>query len=118
MRILTRALMEDYQMKRALLALENGAVFYGRSIGIEGHKVGEVIFNTSMTGYQEILSDPSYADQIITFTYPHIGNVGVNKQDLESIKTWAMGVVVRELTHKPSNWRSQASLHEFLVAQG
>lgn len=100
----------------ALLALEDGTVFRGRAIGAEGQSVGEVVFNTSMTGYQEILSDPSYAGQIITLTYPHIGNVGTNSQDLESEKIWAAGLIIRDATLIESNWRSKQSLPNFLKA--
>ncbi len=101
----------------ALLALADGSVFSGVSIGAEGETVGEVVFNTAMTGYQEILTDPSYCEQIITLTYPHIGNVGVNPQDNESDKIWASGLVIRELSPVVSNWRGQQSLEDFLRAQ-
>jgi carbamoyl-phosphate synthase small subunit len=100
--------------KPALLVLEDGTVFAGRSIGAEGCSVGEVVFNTSMTGYQEILSDPSYASQIVTLTYPHIGNVGTNSEDDESAKVFASGLVIRDLPLLASNWRSQQSLPEYL----
>lgn len=99
------------------LCLADGSVFAGESIGAEGHAVGEVVFNTSMTGYQEILTDASYAGQIITFTYPHIGNVGVNSEDFESKKIWASGLVIRDLSPIVSNWRAKQSLSEFLKAQ-
>ena len=82
----------------ALLALEDGTVFHGESIGATGQSVGEVVFNTSMTGYQEILTDPSYCRQIVTLTYPHIGNVGVNSEDEESSQIYASGLVIRELS--------------------
>lgn len=98
----------------AVLALEDGSVFYGTSIGAEGSSVGEVVFNTSMTGYQEILTDPSYAQQIVTLTYPHIGNTGTNDEDNESDKVWSTGLVVRDLPLLDSNWRKQQSLNEFL----
>jgi carbamoyl-phosphate synthase small subunit len=108
-------LMTDlHHHKPALLALADGNLFYGTSIGASGKTVGEVVFNTSMTGYQEILTDPSYAQQIITFTYPHIGNVGVNPEDMESNKVWAAGLIIRELSPIVSNWRAQQSLDEFL----
>ena len=99
----------------AVLALADGTVFPGRSIGAPGSTVGEVVFNTSMTGYQEILTDPSYARQIVTFTYPHIGNVGVNSEDMESEQVWAAGLVIRELSLLVSNWRAQESLPVFLA---
>ncbi len=102
----------------AVLALENGAVFRGRSIGAEGHSVGEVVFNTAMTGYQEILSDPSYARQIVTLTYPHIGNTGVNVEDMESTRLHAAGLVIRDLPRLVSNWRSEQPLDEYLKEQG
>ncbi|MEE9395877.1 MAG: glutamine-hydrolyzing carbamoyl-phosphate synthase small subunit [Methylococcales bacterium] len=99
----------------ALLALEDGTVFQGISIGAEGYAVGEVVFNTALTGYQEILSDPSYARQIVTLTYPHIGNVGVNDQDNESATIFASGLVIRDLPLQISNWRSEMSLSEYLL---
>ena len=102
----------------ALLALEDGTCFTGLSIGRAGETVGEVVFNTSMTGYQEILSDPSYCRQIITFTCPHIGNVGFNDEDLEQPRVVASGMIIRDLPIAFSNWRSQGSLAEFLEAQG
>jgi carbamoyl-phosphate synthase small subunit len=98
----------------AILALEDGSVFKGISIGIEGQTVGEVVFNTAMTGYQEILTDPSYAKQIITLTYPHIGNVGTNAQDQESEKVWAAGLVIRDLPLIMSNWRGELPLQAYL----
>ncbi len=102
-------------MKRsALLILEDGTAFHGESIGAEGQTVGEVVFNTSMTGYQEILTDPSYARQIVTLTYPHIGNVGVNDEDEEASHIHASGLVIRDLPLAPSNWRSQESLDSYL----
>lgn len=102
----------------ALLALEDGSVFSGVPIGKRGITCGEIVFNTSMTGYQEVLTDPSYAQQIVTFTYPHIGNVGVNQEDRESDRTWAAGFVVRELPLCTSNWRSARSWEAELDAQG
>lgn len=101
----------------ALLALEDGSLFEGISIGVNGQTVGEVVFNTAMTGYQEILSDPSYARQIVTLTYPHIGNVGTTAEDMESRKAHAAGLVIRDLPLLMSNWRAQQSLPEFLEKQ-
>lgn len=98
----------------AVLALEDGSIFYGTSIGAEGSSVGEVVFNTSMTGYQEILTDPSYAQQIVTLTYPHIGNTGTNEEDNESDKVWSTGLVIRDLPLLDSNFRKEYSLNEFL----
>ena len=99
----------------ALLALEDGTLFWGKSIGAEGLATGEVVFNTSMTGYQEILTDPSYARQIITLTYPHIGNVGTNVEDEESAQIHASGLVIRDLPDRASSWRAQCGLSEYLV---
>jgi len=98
----------------ALLALEDGSLFWGKSIGVSGLSVGEVVFNTSMTGYQEILTDPSYAQQIITLTYPHIGNVGANSEDEESAQIFATGLVIRDLPLQVSNWRQQSELSGYL----
>ena len=98
--------------------MADGTVFYGRSIGASGHTVGEVVFNTAMTGYQEILTDPSYAQQIVTLTYPHIGNTGTNDEDTESgriHKVWANGLIIRDLTMATSNFRSSQSLSEYLI---
>lgn len=103
--------------KDGLLMLEDGSLFWGESVGAEGFFVGEVIFNTSMTGYQEILSDPSYAQQIISFTYPHIGNVGMNDDDLESHRIWSGGVVMRKLSKAPSKWRATKDLQTLLKSQ-
>lgn len=103
---------------KAYLCLADGRIFPGRSIGLAGDTVGEVVFNTSMTGYQEILTDPSYAGQIIVLTYPLIGNYGVNKQDVESPTIRARGFVVKELCQQPSNFRAEQNLHRFLVDQG
>jgi len=100
--------------KPALLVLEDGTVFKGVSIGADGCSVGEVVFNTSMTGYQEILSDPSYARQIVTLTYPHIGNVGTTCEDNESAGVYASGLVIRDLPLLASNWRTEKSLPEYL----
>lgn len=102
-------------METALLALEDGSVFRGSSIGASGTAVGEVVFNTAMTGYQEILSDPSYAKQIVTLTYPHIGNTGCTDEDMESDRVWASGLVIRDLPLLASSWRKQQTLGEFLV---
>ncbi|MDH5181414.1 MAG: glutamine-hydrolyzing carbamoyl-phosphate synthase small subunit [Gammaproteobacteria bacterium] len=101
--------------KQALLALEDGTVFYGESIGSDGRTVGEVVFNTAMTGYQEILTDPSYAQQIVTLTYPHIGNVGTNEEDEEASNLYASGLVVRDVPLIASNWRCKESLPDYLV---
>ncbi|HEY6528198.1 MAG TPA: glutamine-hydrolyzing carbamoyl-phosphate synthase small subunit [Cellvibrionaceae bacterium] len=100
--------------KPAILVLEDGNVFRGKSIGAPGLSVGEVVFNTAMTGYQEILTDPSYAEQIITLTYPHIGNVGANSEDEECARIWARGLVIRDLSMLPSNFRSALSLDAYL----
>jgi carbamoyl-phosphate synthase small subunit len=100
----------------AILALEDGSLFRGVSIGAEGSASGEVVFNTSMTGYQEILTDPSYAKQIVTLTYPHIGNTGTNEEDNESTAVWASGLVIRDLPVLSSNWRQDQTLDEFLQA--
>ncbi|WAJ70827.1 glutamine-hydrolyzing carbamoyl-phosphate synthase small subunit [Catenovulum adriaticum] len=101
----------------ALLVLEDGTVFKGTSIGAEGMSVGEVVFNTSMTGYQEILTDPSYAEQIVTLTYPHIGNTGTNSEDQESDNVWAKGLVIRDLPLLSSSFRNQQTLTEYLKAR-
>ena len=98
----------------ALLLLEDGTEFHGISIGADGCSVGEVVFNTSLTGYQEILSDPSYASQIVTLTYPHIGNTGINDEDNESSSVYARGLVIRDLPLESSNWRNEKSLDQYL----
>ena len=100
----------------AVLALQDGSLFHGIAIGAEGCSSGEVVFNTSMTGYQEILTDPSYAKQIITLTYPHIGNTGTNDEDNESARVWASGLVIRDLPLLASSWRMQQTLDDFLRA--
>ena len=100
--------------KPAVLALQDGTVFHGISVGAEGKSVGEVVFNTSMTGYQEILTDPSYCRQIVTLTYPHIGNTGTNSEDMESSGVFAAGLVIRDASMVTSNWRSELSLADFL----
>lgn len=101
-------------MKKALLALADGTVFEGRALGCEGETIGEVVFNTAMTGYQEVLTDPSYKGQIITMTCPHIGNYGVTPEDVESRRSWAEGFVVMEASRVVSNWRSKQTLQESL----
>lgn len=101
--------------KPALLALEDGTVFHGESIGIDGETIGEVVFNTSMTGYQEILTDPSYAKQLVTLTYPHIGNVGTTPEDDESASVFSAGLIIRDLPPVASNWRKHETLHEYLI---
>jgi carbamoyl-phosphate synthase small subunit len=100
-------------VSKAILVLEDGTVFSGQSIGVSGHTVGEVVFNTAMTGYQEIFTDPSYCRQIVTLTYPHIGNVGINDEDNESSGVFLSGIVVRDVP-PPSNWRAESSLIDFL----
>lgn len=105
-------------MKKALLALADGAVFEGRALGYDGEAVGEVVFNTAMTGYQEVLTDPSYKGQIITMTCPHIGNYGLTPEDIESRRIWAEGFVVKEASTVISNWRSRERLQEYLQAAG
>lgn len=105
-------------MSVAVLALADGTCFRGISIGAPGETSGEVVFNTALTGYQEILSDPSYSRQIVTLTYPHIGNVGTNRLDLESQRAYAAGLVVRDLPRRESNWRSEAPLGDFLRREG
>ncbi len=102
----------------AILVLEDGSVFSGRSIGAEGQTVGEVVFNTAMTGYQEILTDPSYSRQIVTLTYPHIGNTGVNAEDEESSRVQVAGLVIRDLPLLVSNFRSEGSLDAYLQRHG
>ena len=99
----------------ALLALADGTVFRGESIGAPGAAVGEVVFNTAMTGYQEILTDPSYCRQIVTLTYPHIGNTGVNPEDVEAERVHAAGLVIRDLPLLASNWRRSEDLPAYLL---
>ena len=99
----------------ALLALADGSLFYGQAVGVDGEAVGEVVFNTSITGYQEILTDPSYCRQIITFTQPQIGNVGVNSEDAESTRVYAAGLIIKQVSQRPSNWRSEQSFSDYLV---
>jgi carbamoyl-phosphate synthase small subunit len=98
----------------AILALADGTIFKGFSIGAAGHTTGEVVFNTSMTGYQEILTDPSYCRQIVTLTYPHIGNTGVTPEDLEAAQIYPAGLVIRDLPLLASSWRSNGTLSDFL----
>ena len=102
----------------AILALADGTIFKGISIGAAGHTTGEVVFNTAMTGYQEILTDPSYSRQIVTLTYPHIGNYGINAEDVESSKVHAAGLIIRDLPLMASNFRSTQTLAEYLKAEG
>jgi carbamoyl-phosphate synthase small subunit len=101
----------------AILALADGTVFIGNSIGATGSTVGEVVFNTAMTGYQEILTDPSYCQQIVTLTYPHIGNYGVNPQDIEADKVHAAGLIIKDLPLLASNFRATRTLSQYLVAE-
>src|SRR5215467_11116219 len=105
-------------MSPALLVLADGTVFRGTGVGAEGVAAGEVVFNTAITGYQEILTDPSYCRQIVTLTHPHIGNTGSNGEDMESAKVFAAALVVRDVPARLSSWRAQQSLTEFLVANG
>ncbi|WP_439849901.1 glutamine-hydrolyzing carbamoyl-phosphate synthase small subunit [Pseudomonas syringae] len=102
--------------KPAILALADGSIFRGEAIGADGQTVGEVVFNTAMTGYQEILTDPSYAQQIVTLTYPHIGNTGTTPEDAESDRVWSAGLVIRDLPLVASNWRNTLSLGDYLKA--
>jgi carbamoyl-phosphate synthase small subunit len=102
----------------AVLALADGTVFHGTSIGAAGRTVGEVVFNTALTGYQEILTDPSYCQQIVTLTYPHIGNYGINAEDVEASKVFAAGLVIRDLPLRVSNFRSALTLSEYLTREG
>ncbi|MEH6417188.1 glutamine-hydrolyzing carbamoyl-phosphate synthase small subunit [Pseudomonas sp. CGJS7] len=102
----------------AILALEDGTVFEGVSVGAPGLSVGEVVFNTAITGYQEILTDPSYARQLVTLTYPHVGNTGCTDQDDEARQVWASGLIVRDVPRRPSNWRSQVALPQWLSDRG
>ena len=101
-------------MQQAILILENNEIFYGKSIGYKADSYGEIVFNTAMTGYQEVVSDPSYKNQIITFTYPHIGNVGTNKEDQESNSSYVSGLVLSEIPTKDSNWRSTLNFSDYL----
>src|SRR6201991_2507087 len=105
-------------MQEAILALEDGRLFRGIAFGHTGTSTGEICFNTAMTGYQEILTDPSYAGQIVTMTYPEIGNYGVNAEDVESRRPFVEGFVIRELSQITSNWRASMSLDEYLKRHG
>jgi len=102
----------------AILALADGTVFHGTALGATGETSGEVVFNTALSGYQEVLTDPSYRGQVVTMTYPHIGNYGINPEDNESAQPWLAGLIVKEACPSPSNWRSRQSLNEYLVAHG
>jgi carbamoyl-phosphate synthase small subunit len=112
------SLKARFVTQSAILALEDGTVFEGLSVGASGISVGEVVFNTAMTGYQEILTDPSYSRQLVTLTYPHIGNTGITEQDNESNKVYAAGLIVRDVPRRASNWRSQMDLPEWLKKHG
>ena len=100
---------------KAIIALADGTIFTGTSIGAEGKTKGEIVFNTAMTGYQEILTDPSYRSQIVTLTYPHIGNTGINTEDLESDDVWCSGLVIRDYPFNSSNCRKEEDFTEFLI---
>ena len=102
----------------AILVLEDGTVFEGESVGASGLSAGEVVFNTAMTGYQEILTDPSYARQLVTLTYPHVGNTGCTEQDDEARQVWSAGLIVRDVPRRPSSWRNQQALPEWLAQRG
>ncbi|MGM0481245.1 MAG: glutamine-hydrolyzing carbamoyl-phosphate synthase small subunit [Pseudomonadota bacterium] len=108
------SILASQSANRAILVLADGTVFHGTAIGAEGSAVGEVVFNTAMTGYQEILTDPSYTEQLVTLTYPHIGNTGTNNEDEESDKVWAKGLIIRDNALKASNFRTQETLSEYL----
>ncbi|OEC34360.1 carbamoyl-phosphate synthase small subunit [Pseudomonas cuatrocienegasensis] len=110
--------MSKPALKPAILALADGSIFRGEAIGADGQTIGEVVFNTAMTGYQEILTDPSYAQQIVTLTYPHIGNTGTTPQDAESNRVWAAGLIIRDLPLTSSNWRNKQPLDEYLKENG
>ena len=110
--------MPETTSQPAILALADGTLFHGRSIGAEGLSVGEVVFNTAMTGYQEILTDPSYCQQLITLTYPHIGNTGANTEDEEATRIHASGLIIRDLPLVASNWRSESRLEDYLAGRG
>ncbi|MFM7783317.1 MAG: glutamine-hydrolyzing carbamoyl-phosphate synthase small subunit [Gammaproteobacteria bacterium] len=110
--------MTTERSRPALLALEDGSLFHGQAIGADGQTRGEVVFNTAMTGYQEILTDPSYAQQIVTLTYPHIGNTGTNPEDEESGRVWAAGLVIRDLPLLSSNFRNRQPLGDYLAERG
>nr|WP_298112252.1 glutamine-hydrolyzing carbamoyl-phosphate synthase small subunit [uncultured Pseudomonas sp.] len=110
--------MSKPALKPAILALADGSIFRGESIGADGQTIGEVVFNTAMTGYQEILTDPSYAQQIVTLTYPHIGSTGTTPEDAESCSVWAAGLIIRDLPLTSSNWRNKQPLDEYLKENG
>lgn len=110
--------MSKPALKPAILALADGSIFRGEAIGADGQTIGEVVFNTAMTGYQEILTDPSYAQQIVTLTYPHIGNTGTTPEDAESNRVWAAGLIIRDLPLVSSNWRNKQPLDEYLKENG
>ncbi len=114
---LRKSSLLENALTTAVLALEDGSLFFGKSIGVSGETIGEVVFNTAMTGYQEILTDPSYSKQIVTLTYPHIGNVGTNAGDEEADGVHASGLVIRDSSMIMSNWRGEKSLHDYLLAQ-
>ena len=105
-------------MNKAILALADGTIFKGRALGHAGEASGEAVFNTAMTGYQEILTDPSYKGQLVVMTCSHIGNYGITRQDVESRQIWAEAFLVREACRTPSDWRSHQSLHDYLSQQG
>lgn len=104
-------------MKKAYLLLADGTLFEGTAVGYEGQSIGEVVFNTGMAGYQEVLTDPSYYGQVVTMTYPLVGNYGINFEDYESRKSWVSGFIMREMCEYPSNWRCKVTLDEYLKAQ-
>ena len=104
-------------MKKAYLLLADGTLFEGTAVGYEGPSIGEVVFNTGMAGYQEVLTDPSYYGQVVTMTYPLVGNYGINFEDYESRKSWVSGFIMREMCEYPSNWRCKVTLDEYLKAQ-
>ena len=110
--------MSKPALKPAIFALADGSIFRGESIGADGQTIGEVVFNTAMTGYQEILTDPSYAQQIVTLTYPHIGSTGTTPEDAESCSVWAAGLIIRDLPLTSSNWRNKQPLDEYLKENG
>ena len=116
--VILREMSPRQSATRCILALEDGTVFGGRAFGARGTAVGEVVFNTSMTGYQEILTDPSYCGQIVTLTYPLIGNYGINPQDVESAKPHVRGLVIKELAPLHSNYRATMSLEDYLAEHG
>jgi len=110
--------MPERNKRAAILALADGKIFRGLAFGAVGEATGEVVFNTAMTGYQEVLTDPSYKGQLVCMTYPEIGNVGANREDIESRRVYVEGFIVRQCCERPSNWRSEVSLHEYLTDAG